>query len=108
MISILFEKLGENILVIINGQDVKFGSTLYGDSFTDISGLRLDHKGVIKTFPHLEKRKDWRETAIFYFKEKIKSLKTEEDIANYIISDLRLHDFIPIYKQKKGFRPERI
>lgn len=108
MIELMFEHLGEVILVRIEGQKVLFGSTAFGAVLADIEGLKLDYAGVIKEHPDLKARSDWQQEAVRRFKEKIKSFKTEEERAEYIIEDLKKHGFIPKVKQRAGFRPEVI
>ena len=108
MIEILFRFASEKILVKIDGTMVKFASTTFGAKETSIEGLQLDYSGAIKEFPDLKDKDDWREITIERFKDKIKSLKTEEERAEYIIEDLRNHGYIPELKQRKGHRPEKI
>ena len=105
MIELIFELGSEVILVVINGKDVKFGNTSFGAKLADISGLKLDYVGVCRSFPDLELADDWREQAIERFKEKIKSMKTEDEIANYIIDELSSKGYVPKKKRRKGFRP---
>ena len=108
MIEILFRFASEKILVKIDGTTVKFASISFGAKETTIEGLQLDYSGAIKEFPDLKDKKEWREITIERFKEKIKSLKTENERVEYIIEDLRKHGYIPKLKQRKGHRPERI
>lgn len=105
MIEILFGQLNEKILVRIDGEKVEFGSTSFGAVLSEIDGLQLDYEGVVREHPDLKDNPKWKEESIKRFKEKIKLLTTEEERADYIIEDLRKHDFIPLIKQKKGFRP---
>ena len=90
MIQLMFRFANEKILVVIDGNDIKFGSTQYGAQLASIEGLKLDYQGVIKEFPELEDRDDWREEAIKRFKEKIKSFDTEEERGVYIVEDRRI------------------
>ena len=108
MITILFSKNNENIFVIIENKVVKFSSTSYGSKVYGIEGLKLDYNGVIKEFPDLENEENWRDEAIKRFNNKIKEFETEDEIASYVISDLKMHNFIPISKIKKGFRNVKI
>lgn len=108
MIELIFEFGSEVILVVIENQDVKFGSTLFGAKLSDISGLKLDYNGVCREFPDLETSENWREEAINRFKEKIKLMKTEDETSNYIITEFIKMGYKPKFKQKKGFRRENI
>ncbi len=108
MIELMFDHLNEKVIVIIDGKQVKFGNTSFGTQLANIDGLQLNHEGVIKEHPDLKDNKDWEKEAKKRFKEKIDSLKDEEEISNYIISDLKKHNYIIRLRQKKGFRPEVI
>ncbi len=108
MIEILFRFANEKILVKIEGTIVKFANTSFGAKESTIEGLQLDYSGAIKEFPDLKDKADWREITIDRFNEKIKTLKTEDERAEYIIEDLRNHGYIPELKQRKGHRPEKI
>lgn len=108
MIELMFEFGGDAILIIIRNHSVKFGNTAYGVQMADIAGLKLDKKGVLKEFPDLETNENWRAEAIKRFKEKIQALDTEDEISNYIISDLRKYGYKPRFRQKAGFRKEVI
>lgn len=108
MIEIIFTLGTEVIIVVVNGNDIKFGNTTFGARLANIEGLKLDHHGVCRAFPDLKKSENWKEEAIRRFKEKIKSFKTENEKADYIIEDLRKYGYIPQKKQRKGFRPEAI
>lgn len=105
MIDIIFHYGNEVVIVKISGNSVLFGSTMFGAKLANIEGLRLDFHGTIREFPDLEKEIMWREKAIERFKEHIKNLKTEENVASYIIEELRTKGYVPKYKQKSGMRP---
>ncbi len=108
MITILFGFGNEKILVSIKGYNVTFASTKYGAKETSIDGLQLSHQGVIKEFPDLEDKDDWAEQAIKRFKNKVKSFTNENERADYIISDLKKHGYMPEQRQKGGFRPKSL
>ena len=105
MIEIIFYYGGEIILVRVHGKEVYFSNSAYGNKFSTIDGLHLDKDGTIKQFPDLKEDPNWRKTAISRFKEYIDEMDNEEDIADYIIGELRSKGYLPKYKQKKGFRP---
>jgi len=108
MIEILFSFGNEIILVKVDGNDIKFSNSNFGAVETDISGLKLSYEGVIKEFPDLKDNANWKRIVIQRFKAHIKSLKTEEEKASYIVDDLEKHGYIAKYKQKPGFRREVI
>lgn len=108
MISVMFKFAGEYVLITILGSKVYFSNSKYGSKQTTIEYLQLDKKGVIKEFPDLAKNSNWRDEAIKRFKDKISSMKTEEERVEYIINDLTKYGYVPMYKQKNGFRVEAI
>ena len=108
MIEIIFNYASEVIIVRINGKEVLFGSTMYGAQLAHIDGLRLDFHGTIREFPDLKNDIEWKSKAINRFKDHIKSLKTEDEVADYIINELRTKGYTPKLKQKSGFRPVKL
>lgn|SRR3990167_1893886 len=108
MIEVIFLYGTEVILVVVNGNDVRFGSTTFGARLAGIEGLRLSYEGVCREFPDLETKDNWREEAIKRFKDKIASFKTEDEKVDYIIKDLTKFGYVAKKKQRKGFRPEVI
>ncbi len=108
MIALTFQRASEMILIHIKGNSITFGSTTFGAKMADISGLKLDFQGTIREFPDLEKDINWREKAIERFKNHIKTLKNEDEIANYIIYELKNKGYTPKLKEKAGFRQEKI
>lgn len=108
MMTLMFEKLGEKQIVILDGVNVKFGDTSFGSVIADIRGIKLSYKGVIKEHPDLKENPNWNEEAINRFTEKLVLLRSEEKRAAYIIEDLKKHGFKPIAKQRHGFRSKRI
>jgi|TARA_Y100000310_G_scaffold339488_2_gene432296 hypothetical protein len=105
MIELIFELANEVILVVIKGKKVTFGNTAYGSQMADISGLKLDYAGVCREFPDLELEDNWQEQACERFKEKIKAMKTEDEICNYVIDELQNQGYKAKKKQREGFRP---
>lgn len=105
MIEIIFSLASEVVLVVIEGNNVRFGSTTYGSQLADISGLKLDYPGVIREFPDLETDPNWKEEAIKRFKEHISSLKTENEKCDYIIKELEAWGYTAKSKRRGGFRP---
>ena len=95
MIEIILTLGMETILVVIRGNNILFGSTSFGARLATIDQMQLSKAGVCKEFPDLKDKEDWKEQAIKRFKDKIKSLKTEREKANYIIHDLKNYGYIP-------------
>ena len=108
MIELIFEFAGDYVLVKIQGWNITFGNTNYGTRLAPIECLRLDRSGVMNEFPDLKDDPNWRDEAIKRFKDKIKHMRSEEQIAEYIIEDLKKFGYIPKWKQKGGFRKEGI
>lgn len=108
MISLVFDYLGEKVLVVIDGKNIKFGNTTFGARLSTIEGLKLSYSGVCREFPDLELNPNWDKLAIKRFKEKIEKFETEEEIEKYIIEDLKKFGYVPKKRQKKGFRMEDI
>ena len=108
MIELMFGFGNEKVLVIVNGNDIRFSQSNQGNQQATIDGLNIDYNGVIREHPDLELRKDWREEAIKRFKQKIASYPLEEQKAEYIIEDLRKFGYKPILWGGKGHRPKRI
>lgn len=108
MITLILEYLGEKVMVKIDGRNIKFGNTAFGNQLVPIDGLKLDYTGVCREFPDLELRKDWREEAIKRFKLKINTFDNEKDIAHYIYNDLKKYGYKPISKQINGFRIQKL
>jgi len=63
---------------------------------------------VIREFPELKGNDDWQKIARNRFKEKINKMKTEEEIAKYIVGDLTKYGYRPLYFQKQGHRPVKL
>lgn len=105
MIELIFYYGSEVILIRIEGNNILFGNSMYGNKLASIDGIHLDKSGTMKEFPDLINREDWKPEAIKRFKNHIKKLNNEEEISKYIIKELSTKGYIPKYKQIKGFRP---
>lgn len=108
MIDLIFYHGTEIIFVRVDGGNITFHSSNFGARGATIDGLNFSYPGTLKEFPDLKDNPDWRHIAIQRFKEKIKAMDSEDKIADYIIQDLKLHNYIPKFKQKHGFRREII
>lgn len=94
----------ENHEVVVRGTDLFFHKD---GIMTSIEGLKLSQTGVIKEFPDLEGKDDWRKQAIERLKEHIKKMKTEEKRMEYVKEELKRQGYEPLFKQRAGFRPEK-
>ncbi len=107
MIQAVFKLGGDQIIIEVDGNNVMF-MDVGNSQLTNIEGLKLHKPGVLKEFPELKDNPDWRKIAIQKFKEKIKNFQTETEKIDYIIEDLRKYGYEPLYKKRKGFRPQKI
>jgi hypothetical protein len=107
MIGVIFKFGNEIIEVRVEGVNCFFRNSQYMQ-FVPIEGLKLERKGVIKEFPDLENRDDWKTEAIKRFKERMEKLNSEDERMNYVINDLKKFGYIPLYQQKTGFRPKKL
>ena len=108
MIGLIFQLGPEIVEVRVDNNNIQFRNNDSNGMFTTIEGLKLNKVGVIKEFPDLKDNEDWQNIARERFKEKIKSMKTEMERANYIIDDLKKYGYEPKYRQRQGFRPEKL
>lgn len=86
MIEMIFQLLNELMCVKIIGERVLFGNT--PQMLVPIDNVALSKAGVLEEFPELKDNKDWKKEAIKRFKEHIRKLGSEEEIAIYIKNDL--------------------
>lgn len=107
-VGIIFEYGPDHIFVRVHGNAITFSSHQQQKGGASLQDLKLNKEGVIKEFPDLKDSPLWREEAIYRFKEKIKSLKTEHSKIQYIIGELKPHGYKVIATQKDGFRPVKI
>lgn len=107
MIGVIFDYAGEKVEVRVQDSNCYFKTTQFSQ-FTTIDGIKLDKGGVIKEFPDLKDKDNWREEAIKRFKEKMKSLNTEKERIKYIMGDLTKYGYVPLYYQASGSRPVKL
>jgi len=107
MIGIIFEFANEFVDIRVDGNNVLFRNNP-NSGFVTIDNLKLNETGVIKEFPDLDGREDWKEEAIKRFKEKIASIETERDKIEYIKEDLKKYGYKPVAIQRQGFRTAKI
>jgi len=105
MIKGTFQLGGDIINVIVDKNNVMF--TDANNVITTIEGLKLNRQGVIREFPDLKDDENWNKKAIERFKKHIQTYSTENSKLNYIMDELKKHGYIPLYKQRAGFRPQK-
>lgn len=103
MILLTFRFAGEIQEIIIKGNELLFH---HQGIVTSVEGLKLDKKGVMKEFPDLEGKDDWRLEAIRRLKEHIKKMNTEEERMEYVKEELKKQGYEPLFFQKAGWRPQ--
>ncbi len=108
MIGLLFTLGSELIEVRIDGINIYFRNTSTQGRFATIDGLKLNKYGVIKEFPDLKDKDDWKEITVQRFKRKIKNMNSEDERANYVLKDLKKHGYKPYAKQRKGHRVRKL
>ena len=107
MIGGIFQ-VGADIIEIRVHNNFVYFRDKNNSQFGSIDNLKLNKGGVVKEFPDLKDDKDWEEKARDRFREKINSLKTEEDRMKYIIEDLSKFGYVLKYIQKQGHRPRKV
>lgn len=107
MIGIIFTFGADTIEVRVQDINVHFRTSDF-QQFAGIERLKLNKDGVIKEFPDLKDNEDWKNEAIKRFKEKIKTMNTEMERANYVIKDLQKFGYKPMFMQRQGFRPTKL
>lgn len=105
MIDAILRLGSEMVFIRVDGHDVRFSDS--SGKMATIEGLKLSRSGVTKEFPDLKDDEHWRQKAIERFKQKIKELDGEDEIFKFVINDLKGYGYIPLYKQKQGFRREK-
>jgi len=97
---------GDIINIMITDNNLMFMDA--GGSMTTIEGLKLNKSGVLKEHPDLEDNPEWRKVAIERLKKHIKSFSTESEVIEYVKEDLKKFGYEPLFKQRAGFRAEKI
>ena len=108
MIDLIFYYGTEIVFVRVLGTKVTFASSSNGALYAPLSGLRLNKEGCIKEFPDLIDREDWKDESLKRWQDKIDNLGSEEAVVDFIVEDLKKHGYIPKFKQKQGFRRQKI
>lgn len=108
MIGTIFQFGNELVEVRIIDNECFFRTNRFGSQFVTIEGLQLDKRGVVNEHPDLKNDVDWRIKAIERFKIKLKEFRTERSKMNYVVDDLKRYGYVPVYEQRKGFRPRKL
>ena len=106
MIGLIFSFGTETIEVKIEKPNIFFRTSQF-QQFGDIDGIKLNKQGVIKEFPDLKDNKDWEKITRERFKKKVKTMKTEKEIVDYVIKELTKYGYKILYSQEKGFRVKK-
>lgn len=105
--QIVFQQGSERIAIRIIGDNILF-IDLKTNMMSPIEGLSISKAGTIKEHPDLKDDPEWKQKAIERFVAKIKAFKTETEKTNWIIEEMKSMSYIPLYKQRNGFRAEKI
>lgn len=90
--------------VIVRGNELLFSEN---GMITSVEGLKISKSGVIKEFPDLTDKDDWRKQAIERLKNHIKTMNTEEKRMDYVKDELKKQGYKPLFWQKSGWRPQK-
>ena len=104
MIRTIFSLGSEVVEIRIKNNEVLFRTADFGGGFVPIDSIRLDKIGVVKEFPDLKDKENWREEAINRFKINISKMKNEKEKMGYVIEDLAKFGYKPLYLQRSGYR----
>ena len=107
MIGIIFSYAGDVVEVRVTDGTLYF-RTAGSPAFATIDGLKLSKEGAIKEHPDLKNNNNWKDESIKRLKEKVKNMKNENEVCNYVIDELRSVGYIPLYKQQNGWRPVKL
>ena len=108
VIGVIFQFASETIEIQVDNTNVLFRTQGTNGAWASIDNIKLDYVGVCREHPDLELRDDWKDETIKRFKDKIKQMKTEDERVGYIIKDLEKFGYKALYKQKSGFRVEKL
>lgn len=108
MLNLVFDFGSELISIKIEGHTLLFAS-IKGPivTYAPIEGLKFSERGIEEEFPDLKGKpfNQMKTEAIERFKEKIKQMKTEEEIMIFLKNDLVKHGYHLNLIHKPGFRP---
>ena len=108
--QLTFELGGDVILVRILGNNILFANSQTNfQQYAPIEGLRLSKQGILKEHPDLKGKEDGeiRKEAIRRFKEKVKSMKTDDEVKLYVIEELGRFGWKVKSIQREGWRTKK-
>ena len=108
MITMRFRIGGKIQVIQITGKELVFAELVGGmPKIATIEGLRLVPSEIVKKFPDLKGKpiEYIKKEAIRRFKEHLKSMKSEEEIMEYVRKELEPHGYQLLMYQKSGWRP---
>lgn len=111
MILISFTEDNQLGIIKIDGNHIQYGKIFQGNlMFMSVDKLKFKYNGIIKEFPDLKDKQEYEAQLIAHerFKEKIIGMRNEDEVYEYVLSELKKFGCVPQYKQKKGFRKEKI
>lgn len=107
----LYFKLGGDVTIVkIMGHNLMFATSQSQFQFSSIEGLKLSTGGILKEFPDLEGESsgEIRKEGIKRLKEKLKNLKNDSEIKEYVIEELGKYGYKLVMEKKEGFRPKKV
>lgn len=106
-IQVVFQQASQRVAIRIIGDNILF-IDLQTNMLSPIEGLRFNKTGVIKEHPDLKDDPEWKQKAIQRFVDKIKAFESEKEKSDWLIKEMREMGYTPLYRQRNGFRPEKI
>ena len=106
-IQIVFQRGSDRMAIRVIGSNVLF-IDLQTRMVSPIEGLKFNKQGVIKEHPDLKDDPEWKQKAIKRFVDKIKELPSESKRVEWLIKEMKNMSYKPLYKQRDGFRTEKI
>lgn len=104
MISLLFWLGSEVVIIKIDGNNLLFKNLNANTDFVPIENLKLNREGVVKEFPDLVNKENWKQEAIVRFKKHFKEIKTEKEKVDYVVGELKNNGYILKQTQIAGSR----
>lgn len=108
MIGVVFTFGTDVVEVRIDGANLLFRNSNQGAHFAPLEGLQVSKAGVVKEFPELADDPEWKTKSLAKFKDKLAAMASDNERATYIIEDLKKYGYVPRFKQREGFRVEKL
>jgi len=99
------------VVEIVGNRIISFATLHQGlTMYSTIDGLKFSKVGMLKSFPDLKDLDfaEMKKEAMKRFKQKIKEMKTEQELHAYIVDDLKNHGYVLYKTEKKGFRTNKV